>query len=245
MGSDSRVYSFSWALSRTPHQRAGSKFCQMRPRQMATHWRSRGWGSDSCSRQLAIRFPCRQASWWGKAEQHVRHVHVVQTSRRMGTLGKIFQTLTTVCSEGKPSNCIHSTKSTSFPRIEKASSKSSTEWFKKSRIHLLEQPRQSLHLNLAEILWNKFMRAVHTKHSTNVSSLKQRFLDVVQVTPAARLLVNHHKHVTLSCKMDKRDSERYEFSFQLRWQNRARWEKWWQFLLKVLWSLNPHLPHHS
>lgn len=34
----------------------------MRPRQMATHWRSSGWGSLSCSRQMAIRFPCKQAS---------------------------------------------------------------------------------------------------------------------------------------------------------------------------------------
>ena len=62
MGSERRLQSFSWALSRTPHHRAESKFCQMRPRQMATHWRSRGWGSLSCSRQMAIRFPWRQAS---------------------------------------------------------------------------------------------------------------------------------------------------------------------------------------
>lgn len=62
MGSERRLQSFSWALSLTPHHRAESKFCQMRPRQMATHWRSRGWGSLSCSRQMAIRFPWRQAS---------------------------------------------------------------------------------------------------------------------------------------------------------------------------------------
>lgn len=62
MGSDRRLQSFSWALSLTPHHRAESKFCQIRPKQMATHWRSKGWGSSSCSRQMAIRFPWRQAS---------------------------------------------------------------------------------------------------------------------------------------------------------------------------------------
>lgn len=67
MGSERRLQSFSWALSRTPHHRAESKFCQMRPKQMATHWRSKGWGSLSCSRQMAIKFPWRQASC-GKAD---------------------------------------------------------------------------------------------------------------------------------------------------------------------------------
>lgn len=63
MGSERRLQSFSWALSRTPHHRAESKFCQVRPRQMATHWRSSGCGSLSCSRQMATRFPCRHASY--------------------------------------------------------------------------------------------------------------------------------------------------------------------------------------
>lgn len=62
MGSERRLHSFSCALSLTPHHLAESKFCQMRPRQMATHWRSSGWGSLSCSRQMAIKFPWRQAS---------------------------------------------------------------------------------------------------------------------------------------------------------------------------------------
>lgn len=62
MGSERRLQSFSCALSLTPHHLAESKFCQMRPRQMATHWRSSGWGSLSCSRQMAIKFPWRQAS---------------------------------------------------------------------------------------------------------------------------------------------------------------------------------------
>lgn len=68
MGSDRRLQSFSWALSLTPHHLAESKFCQTRPRQMATHWRSRGCGSLSCSRQMAIKFPCRQASCTARAE---------------------------------------------------------------------------------------------------------------------------------------------------------------------------------
>lgn len=82
MGSERRLQSFSWALSRTPHHRAESKFCQMRPKQMATHWRSSGWGSLSCSRQMAIRFPCRQASC--RAEDSVGHVPRAPEGRGQG-----------------------------------------------------------------------------------------------------------------------------------------------------------------
>ncbi len=58
----SNLYSFSCALSRTPHHLAASKLHQILPRHNANHWRRRSWGSSNCSRQTEIKLPCKAAS---------------------------------------------------------------------------------------------------------------------------------------------------------------------------------------
>ena len=59
----SRLYSLSWAESRTPHQRAGSYFLHSLPKQMANHCLRRGLGSSSWDRQREMTLFFRQTSW--------------------------------------------------------------------------------------------------------------------------------------------------------------------------------------
>ena len=61
-GSFRSLVSFSGALSRMAHHRAESHCVHTKPKQRASHWRNKGWGSDNCSKQIEIMFPFKQAS---------------------------------------------------------------------------------------------------------------------------------------------------------------------------------------
>jgi transposase len=55
----------------------------------------------------------------------------------------------------------------------KHGSKSTTEWLKQKKIHLLEWPSQSPDLNPIEMLWHDLKRAIHTRNPKNIAELKQ------------------------------------------------------------------------
>ncbi len=55
----------------------------------------------------------------------------------------------------------------------KHTSKSTSEWLKKSKIKVLEWPRQSLDLNLIERLWHDLKQSFHARKPSNVAELKK------------------------------------------------------------------------
>ncbi len=55
----------------------------------------------------------------------------------------------------------------------KHTSKSTSEWLKKSKIKVLEWPSQSLDLNLIERLWHDLKHLFHARKPSNVAELKK------------------------------------------------------------------------
>ena len=68
----------------------------------------------------------------------------------------------------------------------KHSSKSTTEWLKQSKIHLLEWPSQSPDLNTIEMLWHDLKKAIHTRHPKNIEEWSR-----IAPDRCARLICNY------------------------------------------------------
>ncbi len=77
----------------------------------------------------------------------------------------------------------------------KHTSKSTSEWLKKNKIKVLEQPSQSPDLNPIEMLWHDLKQSIHARKPSNVAELKQFCKEEwVKIPPqrCERLIASYH-----------------------------------------------------
>ncbi|KAF7643331.1 hypothetical protein LDENG_00241500 [Lucifuga dentata] len=55
----------------------------------------------------------------------------------------------------------------------KHTSRSNSEWLKKTKMKVLEWPSQSPDINPIEMLWHDLKQAIHARKSSSVAELKQ------------------------------------------------------------------------